>query len=212
VFNRFAKLLALVFIVPLIVTACGAKPSDNSTATAPVAGTQSTETPAVAAQVTKLPTVEGGEAGAEAALVTYSDTKQGFSIEYPGNWTQDKTITQGVKFTGGDDSLTLEFVIPPGGTDAMAYARNDVAAVTTAFPGFNQVGLAASTEVKNAIVLGFGANGTSVVTGKAYTARGDRYYMPLPDGRIAVLTVIGPANHYDREGVRDIALTFKLIK
>ena len=54
-------------------------------------------------------------------------------------------------------------------------------------------------------MLGFTANGTSTVTGKAYTARGDRYYMPLTNGQIAVLTVIGPDNHYDREGVRDIA-------
>jgi hypothetical protein len=36
--------------------------------------------------------------------------------------------------------------------------------------------------------------------------------MPLADGRIAILTVYSPENHYDREGVRDIALTFKATK
>ena len=66
------------------------------------------------------------------------------------------------------------------------------------------------TEVKSAIILGFEANGKSVVTGKDFTAHDERYYMPLADGRIAVLTVVGPANHYDREGVRDIALTFQM--
>jgi len=50
------------------------------------------------------------------------------------------------------------------------------------------------------------------VTGKAFTAHNERYYMPLADGRSAVLTVAGPENHYDREGVRDIALTFKSTK
>jgi len=36
--------------------------------------------------------------------------------------------------------------------------------------------------------------------------------MPLADGRIAILTVVAPENQYDREGVRDIALTFKSTK
>jgi hypothetical protein len=153
-----------------------------------------------------------GEGGVEAALVTYADAQQGFAIGYPGPWTQDKAVTTGVRFVGGDDSLTLAFVTPPAGADAMAYAKSDATAAATAFPGFKQLSLAASTEVKDAIVLGFTANGTSAVTGKTYTARGDRYYMPLADGRIAVLTVVGPDNHYDREGVRDIALTFKVTK
>jgi hypothetical protein len=51
-----------------------------------------------------------------------------------------------------------------------------------------------------------------VVTGKAFTAHNERYYLPLADGRIAILTVVGPESHYDREGVRDIALTFKATK
>jgi hypothetical protein len=49
-----------------------------------------------------------------------------------------------------------------------------------------------------------------VVTGKSFTAHDEIYYIQLADGRIAVLTVAGPDNHYDREGVRDIALTLKV--
>ena len=154
----------------------------------------------------------GGEGGVEAALVTYSDSAQGFAIGHPGPWTQDTTFTNGVKFVGGDDYMTLEFVTPPAGTDAMTYVQNDVAAVTAAFPGFKQLSLAPSTEVKNAIILGFTADGKSAVTGKTFTAHNERYYMPLADGRIAILTVVGPENHYDREGVRDIALTFQVTK
>jgi len=154
----------------------------------------------------------GSEGSVEAALVTYSDAAQGFSIGYPNNWTQDTTFTKGVRFAGDDSSMTLEFVTPPAGTDAMAYAQNDVAAVSAAFPGFNQLSLAASTEVKNAIILGYNATGTSTITSKTFTAHDERYYMPLADGRIAILTVATPDNLYDREGVRDIALTFKLTK
>jgi hypothetical protein len=155
----------------------------------------------------------GGEAaGVEAALVTYSDSIQGFAIGHPGPWTQDPSLTNGVKFVGGDDYMTLEFVTPPAGTDAMAYAKSDVLAVSAAFSSFKQISLAPSTEVKDAIILGFSADGKSAVTGKAFTAHNERYYLPLADGRIAVLTVVGPENQYDREGVRDIALTFKLTK
>ena len=154
---------------------------------------------------------EEGE-GVEAPLVTYTDPAQGFSIGYPSPWTQDKSVTAGVKFVGGDDSMRLEFVTPPTGTDAMSYAQQDVAAVQSAFPGFKQLNLEPSTEVKGAIILGFEAEGQSAVTGKAFTAHNERYYLPLADGRLAILSVLSSENTYDREGVRDIALTLKLTK
>ena len=155
---------------------------------------------------------EGGEGGVEAVLVTFSDSTQGFTIGHPSTWTQDTSFTEGVKFVGGDDWMTLEFVTPPAGMNVMTYAENDVAAVSAAFPGYEQLNLNASDEVDNAVVLGFNADGTSVVTGKTFTAHNERYYVSLPDGRITILTVVGPESHYDREGVRDIALTFKLTK
>jgi hypothetical protein len=191
-FNRLSRFFISTLLLSVLLAACGTASKTNST-TAPV--------------------TEGGEGGVEAALVTYSDSAQGFAIGHPGTWSQDTAFTKGVKFTGGDDWMTLEFVTPPAGTDAKTYAQNDVTAVSTAFPGFKQVGnITASTEVKNAIILGFTSDGTSAITGKTFTAHNERYYMPLADGRIAVLTVYGPDNHYDREGVRDIALTFKLTK
>ena len=156
---------------------------------------------------------EGGEeGGVEAMLVMFSDAAQGFAIGYPSTWTQDTSFPNGIKFVGGDDWMTLEFVTPPGGTDVMTYAQNDVAAVSSTFANFKQLSLEPSTEVNDAIILGFTSDGSSAVTGKSFTAHNERYYMPLPDGRIAVLTVFGPESHYDREGVRDIALTFKKTK
>ena len=185
--NTYFKFL-FVLLLSFVLISCGAP--------APVAGGE-----------------EGGEeGGVEAMLVTFSDAAQGFAIGYPSTWTQDTSFTNGVKFVGGDDWMTLEFVTPPAGTEAMSYAQNDVAAVSAAFPKFSQLSLEPSTEVKDAIILGFTSEGNSAVTGKSFTAHNERYYMPLPDGRIAVLTVFGPENHYDREGVRDIALTFKNTK
>lgn len=190
-FNRLSRFIVVVFLVLIVLTACASTPKTIST---------------------KVPVVEGGEGGVESALVTFSDAAQGFAIGHPGTWSQDTAFTSGVKFVGGDDWMTLEFVTPAAGKDAMTYAKSDITAVTAAFPGFKQIDLKASTEVKDAIILGFSADGTSVVTGKTFAAHDERYYMPLTDGRIAILTVVGPDNQYDREGVRDIALTFKLTK
>ena len=193
-FKRTNSLVLSTLVLVLALSACGTPASSsNGQPAAPALGGEN-----------------GGEGGVEAALVTYSDSSQGFAIGHPSTWSQDTTFTNGVKFVGGDDWMTLEFVT---GTDAMTYAQNDVVAVTAAFPGFKQVGdIKASTEVKNAIILGFNADGKSAVTGKTFTAHNERYYMPLADGRIAILTVVSPENHYDREGVRDIALTFKVTK
>lgn len=169
-----------------------------------------TAAPTSAAPVVASGEGAGGEGGVEAALVTYADTNQGFAIGHPGPWQQDTTVKEGVKFSGGDSSMTLTFVNLPPGMDAMAYAQNDVAGVQTAFAGFQQLSLAPSTEVQSAVILGFEADGKSAVTGKEYRAHNERYYIPVGGDRLAVLTVVGPANLYDREGVRDIALTLKM--
>jgi len=188
-----------MLVVAIMLTACGGQPASNANPTLPSVTTGETG---------------NGEAagGVETALVTYSDSAQGFAIGHPGAWTQDASVTSGVKFKGGDDSMTLEFVTPPAGTNAMTYAQSNMVAVTVSFPGFKQLSLAASADVKNAIILGFTADDKSTVTGKPFTAHNERYYMPLADGRIAILTVVSPDNHYDQQGVRDIALTFKVTK
>jgi hypothetical protein len=195
--RKISFLIFVLLLSTLALTACGGNAATSSNQPA-------------------LPAVNngeaGGEGGVEAALVTYSDAAQGFSIGYPGPWSQDKSVTEGVKFVGGDDWFTLSFVTLPAGTDVMTYAQKDVTNVSAAFPGFKQIDLKASTEVKGAIILGFTADGSSAVTSKAFTAHDEIYYIPLADGRIAVLTVAGPESHYDREGVRDIALTLKVTK
>lgn len=182
--NRIRLFVAISWLSAIALSACGGQPAGESQ----------------------------GEGSVEAALVTYSDTAQGFSIGSPNNWTQDTTFTAGVKFLGGDSSMTLEIVTPPAGVEAMTYAQGDVAAVRAAFPGYNQLSLSPSTEVRNAIVLGYTASGTSAITTRTFTAHDERYYMPLADGRIAILTVVSPDTLYDREGVRDIALTFRVTR
>lgn len=206
---RIQMLAGGLLLLGLVLASCSQPLAAPATAQSSPAGQPTTS--AQATTSTTADTTGGGETtGVEAALVTYSDATQGFAIGHPGTWTQDPSVTKGTKFVGGDNSMTLEFVTPAKGASAMAYAQSDVAAVAAAFPGFKQLGLAPSAEVPNAIILGFEAAGKSAVTGKTFSAHDERYYMPLADGRIAILTVAGPATLYDSQGVRDIALTFKV--
>lgn len=194
--SKKIQILIYVFLLStLVLTACGGKQTSSTLVALP-----------------SVNTGEGGgeEGGVEAALVTYSDVMQGFSIGYPGTWTQDKSVTNGVKFIGADDWFTLTLATPSVVTDTMTFAQNEIANVSNAFPGFKQLELKTSNEVRGAVILGFTADATSVVTGKTFVAHNEIYYIPQADGRIAVLTVAGPENHYDSEGVRDIALTLKV--
>lgn len=155
---------------------------------------------------------EGGEGGVEAALVTYTDAKAGFSIGHPGTWSQDTSFGAGVKFVGGDDSMTVVIANLPEGVDIKGFATKDAATVASDYKGFKQLGLNASKDIKGAFILGFAADGKSTVTGKAYRAHNEVYYIPLKGNRLGIVTVTGPENHYDMEGVRDIALTLVVKK
>ena len=177
---------------------------------AAVAPTEASAAPTEAPAAAPVVVAEGAGEGGEAPLAMYSDPKQGFSIAYPEPWTRDPKTTEGVRFDG-DGVMTLVFVDPQGAALA-AYASGDAAAYGATLAAYKQRGLAPSREVRNSIVLAFQTTGKSSVTGKTFVAIGDRYYMQLKDGRIAVLTVISPDRSYDREGVRDIALTLALTK
>lgn len=222
--NRTRTALVAAPLLVLALAACGARQAAPAAQAKPAVASVASGTKATTATArpaatpvllgTKAATTgeAGGEGGGEAPLVTYSDARQGFSISRPAPWTQDMTVKTGAKFAGGDGLMTLDFVAAPAGKDPMTYATADVKAAATAFNTFKQVELVASTEVTNSVVLDFEAMGKSAVTNKDVTERGDRYYIPLKDGRLAVLTVMNPMRNYDREGVRDIALTLKLTK
>jgi hypothetical protein len=198
--NRSCITFFILFAVMLALVAC----SGN-------APTSSGSTP-TGLSSTPPDSGNGERSGGEGGLVTYTDAAQHFSIELSGSWTQDTSVSNGVKFVGGEDSLVLEFRSLPASSDLLSYVQQDATTLGATFPGFQQVTLAPSTEVQKAVVLGFESDSTSAVTGKTYRARSDRFYIQLVDRRLAVLTVSGPTNHYDREGVRDIALTLKVTR
>ncbi|HKI53100.1 MAG TPA: hypothetical protein VJ987_03170, partial [Anaerolineales bacterium] len=76
-FKRTNSFVLFTLVLVLALSACGTPTSSsNGQPAAPVLGGEN-----------------GGEGGVEAALVTYSDSTQGFAIGHPGPWTQDATFT-----------------------------------------------------------------------------------------------------------------------
>jgi len=147
---------------------------------------------------------------ADEALVTYSAPDNSFSFKHPKSWTETKDKSGSVRFAGRDAFVGVE-IKSNAGADAMAFAAKDKATVAKEFAGYKEVSLKASTEVKNAAVLSFEWDaGNSTVTGKPVHARVDRYYIPASGGRVAVMTGSEPASGFDRETVRDVALSVKV--
>lgn len=150
-----------------------------------------------------------GEVGDE-ALVTYRDPAGGYSFQYPQSWTQATDKNGGVRFEGRDSFISVA-VETNAGTDVMAFAGQDKANVARQFTGYTEISLQASSEVSGAVVLSFEWDaGSSTITGKPVRARVDRYYIPAANGRAAIMTGSEPVNVFDRETVRDIALTVKV--
>ena len=119
-----------------------------------------------------LPVAAGAESeSAEVPLVKYSNQTLGYSISYPQTWMKDSSFANGLKFTGGDNAMTVEIVSAAAGKDLLALAKAD-AGLMSYYPGAQTLGIAISKEVKGAVVRGFSAKGKSVVTGQAFRYQG----------------------------------------
>ena len=152
----------------------------------------------------------GGEAGGEAALVSVTDPATKLAFKHPASWT--RTSEGPLTFTGQDEYVSLELG-PLAGGDVLAAAKAEEGALKSAAPGYKGVGLAASTEVKNSAVTSYEWDlAKSAVTGKPVHQRADRYYINLGNGQMAILTGSSPSARFDREQVRDIALTVQVAK
>lgn len=140
--------------------------------------------------------------GVEQALQVWKDTDQGFTVQYPGGWTVDKESKAAAAFHGANGAMTVDIVVTE--------ATPEVAGASLPPPplaSYQKAGWSASTEVRGAWVLSFKGRGLSSVTGKPVDLQGDRYVLP---GRhsVVVITVWDATRLYDREGIRDIALSF----
>ena len=144
---------------------------------------------------------------ADEALVTYQAPGGAFSFQHPKSWTEEKDKNGNVRFAGRDAFVGVE-IRSDDGKDMTAYATNDAATVANDFAGYQEISIKGSTEVTGAVILTFEWDaGQSTVTGKDVRAHVDRYYIPESNGRVAIMTGSEPVSAFDRETVRDVALT-----
>jgi len=152
----------------------------------------------------------GAGEGADEALVTYKDPAGAFSFQYPQSWTETTDKNGVVRFQGRDSFVGVA-IKTNAGSDVMAFAATDKAQVAKEFAGYTEISLKPSSEVRGAVVLSFEWDaGSSTITGKPVRARADRYYIPESNGRVAVMTGSEPASVFDRETVRDVAISVKV--
>jgi hypothetical protein len=152
----------------------------------------------------------GAEGGGEVALVSVTDPATKLVFKYPATWT--RTSESPLTFSGQDEYISVE-VRPLSGGDVLAAAKADEAAVKALALNYKPVSVAVSTEVKDSAVTSYEWDlAKSAVTGKPVHERADRYYINLGNGQIAILTGSSPAARFDREQVRDIALTVQVSK
>lgn len=169
---------------------------------------------AVLAGCSKSSATKEGAAGpgelADEALVTYKTADGSVSFQHPRSWTQTTDAAGNARFAGRDAFVGVE-VRSGAGADVTSFANADKAAVAKEFAGYKEISLTNSSEVKGAVILAFEWDaGKSTVTGKDVQARVDRYYIPQSNGRVAIMTGSEPVSAFDRETVRDVALSLKV--
>lgn len=184
-------LFGLVLIVGLVVLAS----CDSSTAVdAPITGGTTT---------TSADTGTGDE-----PTIVYTDPNGQFSFSHPRSWTNTTQSGETVRFTGRDEYISVTIV-----TTAVApldYANQDAPTLKNASPGFQ--GQAPQTiqiaQVNGATIAYLWTAGPSAVTGKLVPSAANRYYLPGPNGKLAIYTYSSPTTTYDPAGAFDFANTF----
>lgn len=152
---------------------------------------------------------KGSENTGDAVFTAYKDNTTKLNFQYPNSWT--KTSDRPLTFSGQDEFVSVQLRPLPAGGDVLAAARADEAAVKSNAPGYKRISIAPSTEVTKSAVISYEWDITkSAVTGKPIHERADRYYIDLGNGQMAVLTGSSPSSRFDREQVRDMALTVKV--
>lgn len=147
---------------------------------------------------------------ADEALVTYTAANGAYSFQHPKSWTEGTSKSGGIQFAGRDAFVAVDVISAAGG-DVTAFVTQDKAKVEKSHKSYSEISLKASTEVQDAVILTFEWDaGDSTVTGKPVHAHVDRYYIPVSGGRIAIMTGSEPASLFDRETIRDVALSVKV--
>lgn len=195
--NRSARLMVLATSSALVVLA-GA-----------CSGTSASK-PATAGSTPAAEAAGGEAAGGEAAGVRFESALHGYRVDSPGVMTEASDGTASSR--GGGEQLSIVVVSGSAATDMAAYAKSDLASVSTTATNFHEkspLGGAKLSASKSSLKAVYSATrGTSAVTGKPDDVVVVKYFVPRDSSEFAVLTYTVTANQYDPQGADDIANTF----
>lgn len=198
-------------ITPQSTTASG-NPATTTTTTMPAITGVPTIAPA-GNQAGGPPDAAGGETGGgDEPVRTYVDPAGQFSFQHAQSWGNTTKPGETIRFTGRDEFISI--AITTSNLNPLDFGKADAAALTTVSPGYKGEALKAYkvAGTNGAMVSYTWQAGPSPVTGKMIPSSGRRYYIPGPDGKLAIFTYSSPTNNYDPAGADDFANAFKWLK
>jgi hypothetical protein len=213
-FGRRAALAGVVFILCLLVAACGSSKSAAPTTSA--AGT--TTAPAttnVATSTAQPPNALQGEAKAAATgdipdnqvYVVFNNTGAGYSIKYPEGWAQKGS---GNNVTFYDKNNLVRIVVQPGGAPTLAQVSPELKALKASIPSFRfqppqRVQINGRAAIK---VVYTTESAPNPVTNKRVQLTVDRYYL-AQGGKRAIVDLGSPVGVDNVDGYRLMIQSFR---
>jgi hypothetical protein len=149
---------------------------------------------------------EGG--GGDEPTVIYSDPAGAFRFSHPQSWGQTTQPGESIRYTGRDEFISVTIVATT--QTPLDYARADAGVLTAASPGYQgKVPVAQKVAGQNGAMVAYTWQaGPSPVTGRPVPSSANRYYIPGPRGKLAVVTYSSPTGTYDPAGADDFANAF----
>ena len=147
--------------------------------------------------------------GGDEPTATYTDPGGLFRFSYPRSWGQTTQPGEAIRLAGRDEFISVRIV--DGAPAPLEFGKDDAGVLAASSPGYQGKPLKAYTVAGQggAMVAYNWQLPTSAVTGKPVPSSANRYYIPGPGGKLAVLTYSSPTQVYDPAGADDFANTFK---
>jgi asparagine N-glycosylation enzyme membrane subunit Stt3 len=213
--GRRAALAGVLFILCLLVAACGSSKSAAPTTSAAGTTTTAPATTNVATTTGQPPNALQGEAKAAATgdipdnqvYVVFSNTRAGYSIKYPEGWAQKGS---GNNVTFYDKNNLVRIVVQPGGAPTLVQVSPELKALKASTPSFRfqppqRVQINGRAAIK---VVYTTESAPNPVTNKRVQLTVDRYYL-AQGGKRAIVDLGSPVGVDNVDGYRLMIQSFR---
>jgi hypothetical protein len=214
-FGRRAALAGVLFLLCLLVAACGSSKSAAPSTSAAGTTTTAPATTNVATTTAQPPNALQGEAKAAATgdipdnqvYVVFNNTLAGYSIKYPEGWAQKGS---GNNVTFYDKNNLVRIIVQPGGAPTLAQVSPELKALKASTPSFRfhppqRVQINGRAAIK---VVYTTESAPNPVTNKRVQLTVDRYYL-AQGGKRAIVDLGSPVGVDNVDGYRLMIQSFR---